>query len=130
MSQLEYSSNSYFIMGLNLMEVLGMGGHGTTQTNLNFNRQEISQKATNYDKIEAWHAFLDKAVIFYMAAVIILYIPFLVMLCPFWGSKSTSEDDPNGEQRSTLDKLIRSWSLFANIVIILIIIFILILVFI
>lgn len=107
MNQMEYISSSYFY-GLFIKSSLELD-LSCEYSDQNLSRNDIKEREKEFSYIDYWHKFLNKACLFFISAVLILFIPFLFMVLASWFAQNLS-----------LLKLIKSWSVFSNITIIII----------
>lgn len=107
LNQMEYTSPSYFY-GLYTRPVIDLE-LSWEYSNLGMSRQEIKEREHDFVQIENWHKFLNRACLFYISAVLILFIPFFFMIIATLFSNN-----------NTLLSLIKPWNAFSNILIILI----------
>lgn len=105
LNQIEYTSASYFY-GLFVRSTLE---HELSceYSGVGLSRTDIKAHQSNFSKIEYWHRFLNKTCLFFISAVLILFIPFLFMMAASFFSNNI-----------TLLSLIKPWSVFANFTII------------
>ena len=107
LNQMEYTSASYFY-GLYVRPVIDLE-LSWEYSNLDMSRKEIKEREHDFIQIENWHKLLNRAWLFYISAVLILFIPFFFMIITTFFSNN-----------NTLLSLIKPWNAFSNILIILI----------
>lgn len=78
MNQMEYISSSYFY-GLFIKSSLELD-LSCEYSDQNLSRNDIKEREKEFSYIDYWHKFLNKACLFFISAVLILFIPFLFMV--------------------------------------------------